>query len=51
MTTYKELEQIRDSFDRQLKIATLLEEFRETRSIATATEICDLMLAEVDKHE
>lgn len=47
----RQLEKTKASFDRQLKVAQMLLDFEQTRSIATATEICDLMLQEITENE
>lgn len=47
----RQLEKTKASFDRQLRVAQMLLDFEETRSIATATEICDLMLEEIHENE
>lgn len=46
-----QLDKTKASFERQIKVAHMLLDFEETRSIATATEICDLMLQEIHENE
>ena len=47
----KQLDKMKASFERQIKIGQMLLDFEKTRSIATATEICDLMLQEIKENE
>lgn len=47
----KQLDKTKASFERQIKIAQMVLDFEHTRSIATATEICDLMLQEIHENE
>lgn len=47
----EELKQHFNELERQIEIAKKLENFRETRSIALAVEICDTLLEEMDENE
>lgn len=47
----RQLEKTKASFNRQLRVAQMLLDFEQTRSITTATEICDLMLQEINENE